>query len=266
MLFFVKNRLQTAADEIALAGAKKLNEHDRIGQMNNMLARSRQLVFNARHEHTKVSNEYVHLQGLADSEMEASREAAQMLESERVKLLNDVRNDAINAMKAKFDSIKDSFPMVLPWIQIGLPTMSDGDIKLGRIVDVESNVMELGRVGDSNLSDCEELVEHDRNSSFTKVWPHCQLYKAETVNEARLPGEDNDLVYKISSLIPPVDNSVAPARVVLARDYKDVKDGFLPSSAQVKIKINIGTGLGAAASEVLSAVGTAATTGADNQQ
>ena len=266
MIFFVKNRLQTAADEIALAGAKKLNEHDRIGQMNNMLARSRQLVFNSRQQHDKISTEYLHLQEIANGQMEDSKEAAQLLEAERVKLLADAKNDAIIAMKAKFDSIKDSFPMVLPWAQIGAPVLNDGDIKLGKMAEVESNVIEMGRTESSTLSDCEELVNHDRGNTFVKVWPHVQLYRAETPTEAKLPGDDADLNYKISSLTPPVDGTVSPARVVLARNYTSVKDGFVPSATQVKISLTIGTGLGAAASEVLSAVGTAVTTGADEQQ
>src|ERR1700679_3025457 len=47
-LYFEHNRLQASADEIALTGAKKLNDRDRIGQLNNMISRCRQLVYSDR--------------------------------------------------------------------------------------------------------------------------------------------------------------------------------------------------------------------------
>lgn len=257
MVFFVKNRLQSAADEIALAGAKKLNENDRIGQMNNMLARSRQLVYSSRQNLHQVEAKYIHLEELTDEQLNDGRETAELLEEERKVLLTAAQKEAKDAMIAKFESIKNSFPMVLPWAKIGTPVMNAAsDLELGKIVDTESNVTEL--------TGFDELKNDDRSKQYVKVWPKVQLYKAEV--DAKLPDEDSSLIYKFSSLIPPVESTVSPARIVLARDFSQTKTGYIPSAAKVKLSLDVATGLGTEAAGNIQAIGCAAATGASYQQ
>src|SRR5262249_28858838 len=57
-VFFAQSRLQSSADEIALAGARKLNEFNRLGQMNDMVARCRQLVFATDKQKTEVEESH----------------------------------------------------------------------------------------------------------------------------------------------------------------------------------------------------------------
>ncbi len=65
-LIFTHNRLQGSADEIALAGARKLNENDRVGQMNNMIARSRQMLIESQINLDKAQSDYPQLQAIAE--------------------------------------------------------------------------------------------------------------------------------------------------------------------------------------------------------
>src|SRR6516225_8486007 len=47
-LLFVQNLLQRFCDDVALSAACALNESDRMGVMNNLVARCRQLVYSSR--------------------------------------------------------------------------------------------------------------------------------------------------------------------------------------------------------------------------
>src|SRR5437868_14204820 len=63
--FFIYNRLQASANEVALEGARTLNQHDSIGQMNNMIGRCRQLVYSSDKKYDDVMAHYPQLEALA---------------------------------------------------------------------------------------------------------------------------------------------------------------------------------------------------------
>ena len=85
-LFFEHNRLQASANEMALAAARKLNDKDRIGQMNNMIARNRQLVFSGRQQFDECKEKYPGLASLAEELLDESRDSAKTLEAQRKQL------------------------------------------------------------------------------------------------------------------------------------------------------------------------------------
>src|SRR6516162_6356532 len=82
-LLGLHNRLKRTADEVALIGACQLNASDRIGQMNNMVARCRQLTYAARKADELVGVYSPNWQELADQLLAEAREDAQSLEIER---------------------------------------------------------------------------------------------------------------------------------------------------------------------------------------
>ncbi len=249
-LYFVHNRLQTTADELALEGARKLNEQDRIGQMNNMVARCRQLVYDSNESNDEASSNLNQLQDLADDLHKEARDGALLLNQERQKLLNVSTNEARSAMLARFNSIKEGHALLLPWLQVDVP--STPQIKFGKTEKVQSNVGIL-----SGLSDLESMDKVKYQATDGS-----KLYK-EGIN-ARLDGSpDVDLNFKISSLPAPVQNSISPARAILARSFKTMSgsDDQLYSSVQIEMQIEVNTTLGASAHSTMKAIGTACATG-----
>lgn len=254
-LIFIQNRLRTSADEIALAGARRLNVDDRIGQMNNMVARSRQLVFSSRRELDETTAQYPQLQSLAQQLLDEGRQAAQLLEVERAKLHNISISEANEAMQKKFDQIKGTYAMALPWMKIGLAAMPSKN--LGRMAKTESNVIELRNI--------EDLEKDDKSKNYISSAPGLKLYRASI--DARLTGTaDNDLVFKLSPLPAPVEKTVAPARIASFTSYELSTGDHLPSAAQVTLKVKVATGLGPRAESDMIATGTACATGASAQQ
>lgn len=253
-LVFTHNRLQASADEIALAGARKLNENDRIGQMNNMIARSRQLVFYSREQLEKAGQDYPQLNAIAQELLDETRDSAESLETERKKVRVLAQQEAIAAMQAKFNQIKGTYPMTLPWLKVGMP--NNLKMRMGRMNNVESNV-EL-------LKNIEELESQDKSKGLVINSPGLKLYQ-QGIN-AKLPGADADLDFKICSLAAPVEKTVSPAHIAMYKACVQQPEKEIPSCTQVEISLSVATGLGAAAQQKIKASSTAACTGASPQQ
>jgi hypothetical protein len=259
-LFFMYNRLQASANEVALEGARTLNAHDRVGQMNNMIGRCRQLVYSDSENYDAVVAHYPQLEQLALEMRDESIDNANLLESERLVLLNHARQTAIAAMEDKWDSIKGSYPIVLPWLKVSAP--GGLDFRLGKIENTESNVVEFTAFP--------ELFTHDRGQGSIRQPDNpanpaaLSLYR-QCIN-ARLPAPNAGLTFKITSLAAPVQGTISPARIVRNPAFEPIPSGQIPSAAQVRLTLPVATGLGAQASSVLTAIGSAAATGADVQQ
>ncbi len=248
-LVCMQNRLRTSADEIALAGARKLNNLDRLGQMNNMISRSRQLVFTSKKQYEDAHEHYPQVSLLADRLHQESRETALELDSQRTYLRTLASNEAVAAMNEKFNQLKVTYPMTLPWMKVEMPQFSDR--RFGKIKDCESNVFQLKNV--------DELDTYD-TTTYISEKPGIKLYK-EGIN-AKLPSSDGDLNFKISSLPTSVDKSINPARMVLKQSFVEIVSDDLPSATEVKLEIQLSTGFGIPASNKMLAIGTAAATGA----
>jgi hypothetical protein len=251
-LYFAHNRLQTSADEIALTGAKKLNEKDRIGQMNSMIARCRQLVYASRDDSNDVKKQFPEIDKYAEQLMEESRQSAIDLENERKKLRAVAEAEAVQAMRAKFDSIKNTYSMSLPWLQVKTPRVIS--VGLGRVDGVESNVEEFDKF--------DKLKQSDRAQDFTAVFNKMSLYKADR-NE-QLKDDDTDLPFFITSIPPPIQSSVAPARTVLPDVYREANDELVPTATKVMLDLRVQNGLGPQTSERMTATSAAITNGASS--
>lgn len=269
-LYFVRNRLQSSANEIALAGAKKLNEKDRLGQMNNAIALCRQLVYSSRQDYEKTKNEFKELETFAEPLLKESRESADTLESERKVLTDLAKRESLEAMQEQFDSIKASYAMTLPWLQISSPQMISP--QFGKIDGLESNVEELTQI--------KALATDDRNQNNVDVTSNAaagaqpgggpgagglNLYKGE--KNHKLSGSDNDLSFKMSSLPAPVKGVISPTRILLTSTFKNSSPSseYAPPAAQVLLRLKVETGLGPKAEAFMESRGTAITTGASSQ-
>ncbi|MBX9686981.1 MAG: hypothetical protein K2X27_09780 [Candidatus Obscuribacterales bacterium] len=247
-VFFAQSRLQSSANEIALFGARKLNEFNRLGQMNDMLARCRQLVF-ASHKQ-KEDAEQAHndllLEKLTKQLDDEALDSAEKLESERHKLALAAREDARISINQEFSKIKDSYRISLPWLTIDAPDLLINDS--GSVKGMQSNAQEL--------QGFEELTQQDK-SNLVDGKP-TSLYRAE--NDAKLP-IPNSPSFKFSPLAPAVGNEMAPARAVLPDTFKALAADYAPCCARAGLKIRVGTGLGPNAGGNLQVVAAAVATG-----
>ena len=252
-LLFVNSRLHTAADEIALAGAKRLNDRDRMGQMNNMIERCRHLVFASRKDLDKTKSEIKDLEEYSEMLLNEAQDSARDLETERKNVLTSAKSDANTAMNTRYNQIKTSFPMQLPWMVVGTPEFKiEG---YGKVKLMESNVEEFGKITD--------LIQKDRDSNYVKNYAKgIALYEGES--EGRLP-EEGSLVFKLSSLPAPVKETIAPARTFLQKEFEkekiDTSEGYFPSAAKVTLTLDVAAGLGPQAGSKMEATGAAITTG-----
>jgi hypothetical protein len=246
-LFFVFNRIQTTTDELALTGARKLNEQDRIGQMNNMIARCRQLVYDAHESHTYAYENADHLNQLAEQLHEEAREGAILLEAERQKLRTVAVNEAKSAIADRYNELKEAHALVLPWLKVAIPTTPVVDF--GCAKDISSNVAELKGIDELETEDSKLYVQTDSH-----------LYKENI--DAKI-SSDSELHFWISSLPAPVQSTVAPARCILAKQYKALMHPDLPSVCKVEMKLGVDTGIGADAHQEMKATGIAVATGGE---
>lgn len=250
-IFFAHNRLQTSADEIALAGARKLNEFNRLGQMNDMIARSRQLVYFSSEQHDDVTgpgNDPL-MEKFSRQLLEEAKESARDLERERQYLSTLVQDESRAEMEKKFKELKESYAMTLPWLTITTPRVLS--VNSGSFAKMESNAQELEGLA--------ELVEEDRKNTNVVDAKPINLYRAE--NDAKLPSVDPELHFRFSPLAAPVGNDMSPARIVLAEKFKTSKPNYAPCATNVKLALGVKSGLGSNASATFEVSSAAVATG-----
>jgi hypothetical protein len=237
--FLMQKRTQTTADSAALELAANLNLQDRAGQMNNLVVLCRNLVYTSRKTYQSCSSDYQHLEPLARQLMQESRGSAQKVEQERRSLISLTLAD----LRTSFDKTKQMEALQATLKLPGMtaePAMVD-NVTLGSIKDIESNVQtELG---------IPDLVSADRGAGY--IQKGSDLYMGNI--DARLPGQDSDLIFKISSLPAPVSGELAKARLTLANVFKPmalfVKGGqvlgsspdYTPSALKVEMVHNLKT-------------------------
>jgi hypothetical protein len=255
-MVFVQNHLKNSAEEIALSGAIKLNELDNVGQMDNMLARNRQLVYAQQvNNDTAQASGTQYVQNLASDLLDESKQSASIMEAERVKLKPIVESDAASAMNDKFEEVANTYMMNLPWLKIERPVMTL--TSLGKISGVQSSVVEFPVQTD--------LVSNDRSQKLVQINKDGLNIYLESTNH-KLPAPNDGLPYKLSSLPAPVNNQVSPARVVPDQDLAQVQGDYFTSATEVQLSLTVHAGLGPSSAVKVVANGVAIAAGASNQQ
>lgn len=247
-VYFTQSRLQSSADEIAMAGARKLNEFNRLGQMNDMVARCRQLVYASSKQMSEVEQNHNDplMEKLTRQLDDEAIESAQSLDSERRKLAATARAESREAMQQKFTQVKNSYQVALPWLTIAAPGLVSNDT--GSVNGMQSNAQELEGFPELSQGDKGNLINGKPTS----------LYRAE--NDARLPIA-NSPSFKFSPLPPAVGNEMAPARATLPGEFKTISSDYAPCSARAALQVRVSSGLGPAASANLQAMSTAVASG-----
>lgn len=246
-ILFMQNQLQKLADQVSLAGACQLNDGNRLGQMNDLVARARQLVYASRQNYEASFNNNKELQQLTQQLLEEDRQSVTRLEKERIRLQALSVKEARKAMNEVFSSQKDAYGVSLPWIVVKPPALTG--VTFGSVSNVDSNA--------SAKHGIEELIAHDQTAKFVRK----DLLYCGNIN-AKLPQEDNDLDFYLSSLAAPVQEIIAPARLILSDSFHPQTAVYLPTAVEVRVGIGLNTPLMKGQGTDLSVTSYATTSGA----
>lgn len=238
LVFFSHKHLQSRSEDLALECARQLNENDHGGKINNLIGHSRELVFTSRELYQRTGNdEFRGLQGLAAQVLDQSRSGA--------KLISEERNRYVDLSVARMrKTVKEA------------ESGNQGNLFLANFSTAGGEVFDL-RLGDlgqpiSNVeasSGVYNLNSYDRQQNFIKPGKQVDLF-VSNVN-LKLPGEDSDLVFELSSLQPPVKGQSAPLRLTHGKGFKHsliLRDGgadkagrcsVIPSAVQVTMTMNV---------------------------
>ncbi len=241
MLLAQQKRGQSDTDEVALNAAKLLNGDDRIGQMNNVVERCRELVYVSRVNKDKAEALNTQLyQPLARQLLEESRANAALVEAERLNQISLTTKNVQNYVNKHNQNTKTGSRLSLPWIQTQFPEIAEVDF--GSIKGTQCNVQ--------NLQVIPALRDFDLSQHY--IQGGSNLYVGNI--NAKLPAPDTDLNFYLSSLPADVSGSVSPVRLanpevfdlgaVIMRQQKQTmeKPVHLPGAVQLVQTMNVSGG------------------------
>lgn len=217
MLIQEQNKGELKAEQTAVDMAKILNEGDRVGQLNNVVARSRELVYLSRlSENQAAQKKLDNWEPLARFLVDEARAGSVLVEAERKNQI-EVSRKNIKFFIDKYNlNTKNDPTFRMPFFHTWDAEINDAT--LGSVAKCESNVL--------NTDIYPELREYDEQQRYFQKGSN--LYMGNI--NARLPVPDNDLDFKLASLPAPVEKTIAPARLINgsvfkpgAEVYKDLK-------------------------------------------
>ncbi|MDR3616974.1 MAG: hypothetical protein P4L53_25675 [Candidatus Obscuribacterales bacterium] len=238
MLLSQQKNGQSGTDQYALTSASTLNAGDRIGQMNNVIERCRELVYVSRVNNDKAQLPMNKLyQALSAQLLDESRENAKLVEEERK---NQIKL-CVKNLQATIVATKKVAPtgkrLSLPMFESAYPQIEI--VRLGYIKGVQSNV--------ENLLVIPDLREFDVEKKYIQKGSNLYL---GNIN-AKLPGPDDDLDFKLSALPADVKKTISPSRLtapdvfvttatIFAQDKPlDAKMDQLPGAIQLQEQMDV---------------------------
>jgi hypothetical protein len=219
-LMFQRSRNQHDADALAVSLADKLNVGNRVGQINELEAQSRELVYVSRQMSERCASEEPLLAPLAGQLLEQSRVDHELVAAERRNLAMSMVEDV--QYMARTYNAQATNDLNLPWLTAKAARINR--IDLGAIANVQSSVRSPRLFAD--------LADFDIASGY--VDKRSRLFRAEL--NAKLP-EDGDLRFDFASLPACISGTASPARntnddvFVL---YKRVVETALPVEATMQ--------------------------------
>jgi len=260
-LLFQHRRAQGEADTLAINLAGKINEGDRVGQLNELEECSRELLYVNGKELKQCSDEdYSFLTPLCEQLMTEARAGHQLLDRERTNQMSLLTKRVQETASSYNSSAYQHMTMTLPWLKTREPKVSRVDV--GYIYNVESNVISLDAI--------KELSEFDRQKGY--IDRTTRLYKGNI--NASLPDSGGDLKFPFSSLPAYVEATCSPARntnpdvFVRSGTIFSEEGGTLdaveqiPNAVQVSYSLKASMGPRQDFATALSLVSTGATNGA----
>lgn len=235
-LMLSQKKSQNQSEELVLKLSTDLNKDNWIGNMNNLIGFSRELVYSTREDLNNITQKHPRLKPLAIQLMEESRRAAQFVNEERKALIVAELKSVNKSIQLINSPPKGSQKSVsLPLLNADTPVIVSVDA--GYIDGVPSNVY---------LSDgVPGLRDYDVQTKYAK-----ENGKVLNANiDARLPAPDDDLEFQIASLPAPAKGTISPPRLTANSVFRKIvsvqpnsesnysKCNQLPSAIQIDSKM-----------------------------
>ncbi|MBS2011126.1 MAG: hypothetical protein JST01_29000 [Cyanobacteria bacterium SZAS TMP-1] len=265
-LFFQQKRLQTRCEDLALKAAQQLNLNDYAGKLNNLQARSRELVYNSRQlSNATEDDNYKEFAPLAAQVMNQSRDGAILVDDERKKYVST----SLSKLRQLIKNAAPADGKSLTVANVSADAAEVMDFKLGYLAGSKST---------SNVEVLEgppDLFEWDLSKNYIQRGKGVNLYRA-AVN-LKLPGPDDDLNFELAPLAAPVKGTVAPLRLTsgegfqntltLRENYKDLPGTckWSPSAVQITMTAKVRETTAAKLEGSTRAASTACTNGAGGE-
>jgi hypothetical protein len=173
--------LQNGADSLALENAVSLNMNDRAGQINNLVARSRELVFNSRQAFDASSGAHEYLRPLSGRLLQLSRAGATRVADEKKRLVQSTLSELLDRDAGVQSQLADFSPLQDKQARLT-------DLEVGFLIDQSSDVPASPG---STL-----LYTQDLQAGY--IQKATNSYNA-FVN-LKLPGPDSDLNFTLSAM------------------------------------------------------------------
>jgi len=208
MLLTEQQRSQGVVDQVALSLAKKMNDGDRIGGLNNLLAMNRELVNSSRTvEQNCITYQTLNFADpLAMQLLNEARTSTTNLDGIRLQQIKDTQNNIRFDIDKYNLNRKNLAHFNLPWWQSFEPEIHGANV--GYVEDTVSNVLHNDYF--------RPLLDWDDYEKFVQT--KSDLFMGNV--NAKLPSADNDLDFKITALAAPVETTVAPGRLLNPEAFK----------------------------------------------
>jgi hypothetical protein len=201
LMFRDRGLLQSQAESTSLKNAVYLNVNDRAEQINNLVARSRELVFNSRQSANAAIGNHQYLQPLAAQLLMLSRESAIKILKEKRRLVHSTLSE-LRLQNRNIDS---------GWNGLSLPggqVSKVVDLEVGSMADQTTNIAcQPGNAA---------LFSHDINAKYISQ-PSNEYMPLVNL---KLPDADSDLEFTLSPMPRCNEAKPAQARLVKGRDFK----------------------------------------------
>ncbi len=192
-------RSQYTVDGLALQVAKKINPDDRVGQINHLEARSRELVYLSRDAVNSCGEQRLaNLAPLCEMLMSEANAGHDLVENERKNQIKTVTDEIRKEVATYNRSVSDKSNFRFPWLKTYEPKVIQ--VNVGYMDGVESNVPATTVLN--------ELYYHDRRRKY--VADKSNLFKSNI--NAKLASPDESLDFKFCPLPAYVSKTSAAPR------------------------------------------------------
>ncbi|MBX9691222.1 MAG: hypothetical protein K2Z81_02490, partial [Cyanobacteria bacterium] len=180
-------RSQYTVDGLALHVAKKINPDDRVGQINHLEARSRELVYVSRDCINRCSEQkQSNLIPLVEQLMNEANEGHNLVESERNHQIKTVTDEIRKEVSAYNRNSNKESNFLFPWLRTYEPQVIQ--VNVGYMDGMQSNV--------PATTVLEDLSQHDHRRRF--IEEKSNLFKSNI--NAKLPSPDESLNFRFCPL------------------------------------------------------------------
>lgn len=246
----------SAAEKVAMAAAVALNKDDSIGQMNYMLAHSRELICCLRFNEAMTEREdHSVLRQLAHDLAQRAHDTSILLASERKTLEAERIAEAYSAAKAAVSSAGSPNAANMGGVTTGGVSLNEDKCFFGCAKIAASDADSDDNVSPSNVEPTKYYFDQKVDNmlmSYDKKFIDAggNYYKGNQKEPLDLNfpggGDDADLQFPLSSVPPCINNYISPPRLMKEAEFHrmcafkpDSGPRYMPSAVYIVLQLDV---------------------------